>query len=1796
MWYSKIEMKKIGLSFGVLLCFALFVLSFPFVNFASAENTTESSFLSKQLIEQIGEDSHSLFSNLSNAQVATESYEYYKDGVKHTTKSVVERVLTDALSNIYSASGRGSYVLNEDLKALSEAVNLYVSLNVGLLSLGRSERDNVDFTITVGQQQKTVTSSAVHEYAAYRPDFVETEKILIDGQNQIDFNFSTKTGYGPDESSKGFLIFDPTLNFSAELDSVTVLTEGREVFSGEKIQLSAKNALSSLSGGSLIKNLKEYFAIEWEVVSGEAEVEGNILTINSSSGSVLVRAKCKKSTDSEEYIYSQPIEFTVSNLAGVGVVSNFENSFSNVTLSNETLRLTLSNEFVIDKILTDAGQEVSFSLSGQNVTIQNINPNLKQNLTLVLKKTLEIEKIEVANKVYDSTNNATIVEIITNAEVGHKIYVTGLVANFENSSANGNANVLISGTPVLSGEDSNLYVLSEQLTDESGALIDGKLTAAAEIYQRQITVIAQETSKEFGEADPEIQYQIKGILPQDSLSGSLSREHSQDERIGEYRITIGTLANENYQIFLISNIFEITKRMLEVVNIIIEDREYDQTTTITTGESSFQTDGTQTVYKNGYLTIIFNTADVLGDFSEIKIVAQAQYLSASAGNGKEVSLEKLYLENPSAASYVLINNITSTGNILPRKIEVSGVDNSKQFGFEDPKLTYETTQLLPGDTLSGDVQRQNGESVGNYVIGVGTLSNPNYEIIFTPANFEITPREIQIEIQSKIKQYLDSDPKLTYTITSGSEVEGFSLDVVLKRGQGETTGDYPIEVVSYNTECYLITKITKGNLTIIKRDVTVQIEILDREFDSTTAAKISSKFTNLPGNNPDNIRVNSGLSAKFQDENIGVWPITYYFGGEVVSSFNQEVMEGNNLVCYNFQFQLQESAEIVKRKITIYYTFVRSKEYGYPDGAFNSFYFSNSYEGMGDDLSFKVEREPGEEVGQYELYFIEPYEGANNNFDITLGEDYVYTIRPRRVLIEAQSTTKIYGEEDPTINFWLSSKTPLPNGVLFEELVLGTPSRMPGENAGFYRYTLGSLKVEQAESSRYKLEISSNGLTITARAIEIKIDDQTKEYGEPTPEFTFEIVSGSLAFDSDLKILTNSTDNAGTWRIYASISKLNYNVVCDEGVYTITPAPLTVGPLNGSKIYGEEDPELKVEIVFGSLKKDDTLLKILLGKLEREEGEEVGTYEISQGTLTSNGNYKLTYTGSATFEIFKREVTVTPDEINLFLDQLPFTGELTYKTSPALVGTDSLEGKLEVEEIVGLGKFKISQGTLSSKNYSIIFVEGYVTVSKRPLVIETVSHQKVYDTNPFSQPSFIILPESNLMDGHDKQYLGIVAKVSQDANVGEYPIIIEYGLVDGVLDEQRKQEIEKYYDIQIKTGTLKITPANVAFTIDNYVLTYGETLPTSNDLTYSVTSGTNYNNEIIVNLSWENNKNAGEYEIIATFSGDENYQITCKNGKVIINKKQISVNISDANKTYGEKDPALSYQIGEGLLQGDQLFESIKRKEGEDAGKYEIVFNHGNPNYAVTTNQAYLTINPRPLYVTIFASDKVYDGTDKVQTSFELENLLENDLVVLTLSARFANPQIGDNKEIVYACSLSGEDGNNYAVEVLKKPTANITRKTITNGSVSLTVSDDNTILTEGVSLVVERVKSDHFTTIEGRETLFEYQIVLMKGGVVLENVGKVSIEIKLLEQDPENFDLFFENSETQINYRIRTKKLSFETEDLGNFFAVKQIPSKTLMYVLIGFGSAAGVAGIVTAAVLIARKKAQNKKRRRRI
>ncbi len=142
----------------------------------------------------------------------------------------------------------------------------------------------------------------------------------------------------------------------------------------------------------------------------------------------------------------------------------------------------------------------------------------------------------------------------------------------------------------------------------------------------------------------------------------------------------------------------------------------------------------------------------------------------------------------------------------------------------------------------------------------------------------------------------------------------------------------------------------------------------------------------------------------------------------------------------------------------------------------------------------------------------------------------------------------------------------------------------------------------------------------------------------------------------------------------------------EPGTFTIDQAHVTVTPDDLSKTYGDSDPELTYQITAGALVGEDGFS----GMLVREEGEDVNTYAVSQGTLTAGGNYDLTVE-PGTFTIDQAMLTVTPDNLSkTYGDSDP---ELTYQiTAGALVGADGFSGMLVREEGEDVNTYAVSQG------------------------------------------------------------------------------------------------------------------------------------------------------------------------------------------------------------------------------------------------------------------------------------------------------------------------------------------------------------------------------------------------------------------------------------------------------------------------------------------------------------------------
>ncbi|MBP5340519.1 MAG: chitobiase/beta-hexosaminidase C-terminal domain-containing protein [Prevotella sp.] len=140
---------------------------------------------------------------------------------------------------------------------------------------------------------------------------------------------------------------------------------------------------------------------------------------------------------------------------------------------------------------------------------------------------------------------------------------------------------------------------------------------------------------------------------------------------------------------------------------------------------------------------------------------------------------------------------------------------------------------------------------------------------------------------------------------------------------------------------------------------------------------------------------------------------------------------------------------------------------------------------------------------------------------------------------------------------------------------------------------------------------------------------------EKKPIDHLEYSSATIPSTAYLLTYTNN-QNAGTATVTITDSGADDGfIVYGSTTFTIDPAVLTVTADAKSKGYGDADPELTYTTT--GLKFEDTAAGVLSGALIRAAGNNVGTYAIEQGTLASNSNYTISYTGA--------NFTITPKSL-----------------------------------------------------------------------------------------------------------------------------------------------------------------------------------------------------------------------------------------------------------------------------------------------------------------------------------------------------------------------------------------------------------------------------------------------------------------------------------------------------------------------------------------------------------------------
>ncbi len=703
--------------------------------------------------------------------------------------------------------------------------------------------------------------------------------------------------------------------------------------------------------------------------------------------------------------------------------------------------------------------------------------------------------------------------------------------------------------------------------------------------------------------------------------------------------------------------------------------------------------------------------------------------------------------------------------ITPASLSVTADPLSRSYGAANPALTYKTTGLVNGDTLSGALATTatSGSNVGSYAITQGSLAaSSNYVLTFTGASLIINPASLVVTYTADpfSRLYGAANPAFTGAQSAAGLVNGDTL-------AGVTTGTavYGSTATSgSNVGSYAITGSSlsgnSGNYSFSFVQAGGNATALSVTPASATITYTANPFSRVYGAaNPAFTGTQSATGLVNGDTLTGVTSGTAVYGSAATSgsnvgsyAINGSGLSGNS---GNYTFTFVQAAgnatalAITPASLTISYNAnPLSRLYGAANPAFTG---TQSGIGLvnGDTVAsvtsgtavYTSAANAGSNVGSYAVngsgltansgnYAFTFVQGAGNATALSV------TPASATITYTADPFSRLYGAANPAFT-GTQSATGLVNGDTLTGVTSGTAvygsTATSGSNVGSYAINGSGLSGNsgnytfnfvQAASNATALSVTPASATITYTA-----DPFSRLYGAANPAFTGkqsatglvngDTLTGVTSGNADYGSAANGTSNVGSYAISGS------GLIGNSGNYTftfvqaasnatalsITPASLSVTANPLSRTYGAANPALTYSAT--GLVNGDTLSGALA--TTATSSSNVGTYAITQGSLAASSNYILTFTGaSLIINPAALTVTYTANPVSRVYGAAnpTFTGT---QSATGLVNGDTLAGVTSGTAVYGstatvtsnVGNYVITGSglTANSANYSFTFVQ-----------------------------------------------------------------------------------------------------------------------------------------------------------------------------------------------------------------------------------------------------------------------------------------------------------------------------------------------------------------------------------------------------------------------------------------------------------------------------------------------------------
>ena len=1051
-----------------------------------------------------------------------------------------------------------------------------------------------------------------------------------------------------------------------------------------------------------------------------------------------------------------------------------------------------------------------------------------------------------------------------------------------------------------------------------------------------------------------------------------------------------------------------------------EEQKIEEFLTLVPKDVSKPYDGTELQAGTAKVTGKVEGADTAGVKIEYSLNGRDWTTNPSEITATNVSDSKTVQVRATSEKYTGELTGTEELTITPKPVTVTANSYNKAYGATDPTFTAKVEGTLGTDAVNYILNRETGENVGTYkILAIGDATQGNYSVTYYPGTLTITAATRPEDKQLSVTSYEGVYDANEHTITVDNVLDGDVVEYSYDGGETWTTNLNQYKDV---TETTIKVRVTNANYdpSLVELEGTVKITpkpvTVTANSDSKTYGAVDPEFTATVVGTLGTDKVTYSLSRE-AGEDVGEYLITA----------SGDVAQGNYSVSYNpgtltiVASDREKAVEVASyngvydaKKHTIE---VKNLERG--DLVKYSYDNGTTWE---DELKEYTDVTAGTTI---------LVQVMNDNYAEVPKLTGTVTITPKPVTVTANSDSKTYGAADPEFTVTVV-------GTLGTDKVTYNLSREAGEGVGTYPITASGDAIQ----GNYNVTYHPGTLTITAAT-----RPEDRQLSVTSYEGVYDANEHTITVDNvlDGDVVEYSYDGGETWTtnlnqykdvtettIKVRVTNANYdpNPVELEGTVKITPKPVTVTANSYNKAYGTTDPEFTA-IVEGTLGRDTVNYK-----LNRETGEDVGTYKILAIGDAAQGNYSVTYyPGTLTITAATRPedrqlgVTSKVRVTNANYDPSPVELEGTVKITPAtltvstpiatkvyegtpLTAAGTISGFVNDETAtfattgsqteVGSTANTYSltwDGTAKESNYKVVETIGTLTVTA----------QSIDPDNPNYKGITVDAPTDVEYTGEDQTWLPTVTDGNGKALVKDTDYTVTY-------DNEDRTNVTGIITVTINgagnyagtiTRTYQITPKPVTITTESKTRAFDGTALTAGGKVEGIVSGETYGFKTTGSQTYVGSSQ-NTYEMVwadsevegtsGTYTAKKtNYTVTESIGTLVVTAGTPENPLDPTlvvNKTH---DKSQTYKAGDVItftITAKNIYEETKTitlEELEGVALDANVFENVAPGAEVTATATY-TVTEQDIVngtftnnvtVTFSGVDDKFTGTDTVD---ELED------------------------------------------------------------------------------------------------------------------------------------------------------------------------------------------------------------------